>query len=100
MVFACNETVEPTIRVALFFNHKLVSDTGPMPKVMRFEGGEWIAKGNAAAPCRDGIYQGWGEVNFVAGPNYVRVKGKGGLPNTGLERRWGPAVKVVCKKEP
>jgi YD repeat-containing protein len=71
------------LRVALYFNHVKVADTG-----YRQFGDTAYAQENAAVPCKSGLYQGWGYVDYDAPPKQ--------LPPFERAANWGLEVELKC----
>lgn len=73
--FACNGGIvgDVQIRLALFWEGEMVSETGYM-----FKGDTAFAKQSVQAPCVTGWYTGWYQVTFVAPPGYVGETGRSG----------------------
>jgi YD repeat-containing protein len=73
--FACDGGIveDLRIRLALFWEHEEVSETGQVPK-----GDTALATQSVQSSCITGWYAGWYHVAFVAPPGYVGKTSKGG----------------------
>jgi len=71
------------IRAALYRSGRLVKQSG-----QRTFRNTRTARNNAAVPCRNGRYRGWGSVGIVFPPRYT--------PPTATRSKFGRAVHITC----
>jgi YD repeat-containing protein len=82
--FRCDAVMSDVVmRVGLFRNHNVVSESGYVSM-----GDIADAQENTAVGCRAGIYQGWLEATWVAPPGFYPSRVKRTL--------WGKAVIIKC----
>jgi RHS repeat-associated protein len=71
------------IRVSLYWNHKLVSESGYVEN----HGSVWI-KTSTSAPCRSGLYQAWSNAIGVPPGGEIQVVNHGSA--------WGTPIGIKC----